>query len=286
MKRGSAIIATAALVTVAAALLPAHSGSATPVSIDSSGGPACPSLAAGSVLGHGFAYCGYHWKSSRLPVRLALSTENARPSARDFELAARAAAATWDAAWPGWGRAPRTASCALARAICVDSVTAAPLAVNASDGVNVVVWRSLGRTGDLGRAYVTVAASRITDVDVVLNADASWFWVTGASDGKAATVAQGNAAGEAAGALGGLCPRAACADATDLEGIAMHEFGHVLGLEDVGGTTCFAADLTDAADYLQTMYACDYKGSTNKRTPDWGDLAGVARVAADSALDS
>lgn len=52
----------------------------------------------------------------------------------------------------------------------------------------------------------------------------------------------------------------------DLQGIAAHEFGHVYGLDH------------PSTGRFQTMYAYGYTGETLKRSPEAGDLAGIAEL--------
>jgi len=69
----------------------------------------------------------------------------------------------------------------------------------------------------------------------------------------------------------------------DIESALAHELGHALGLEDLPGA--WPASFLDAPAARQTMYATGEPCSTNKRTPEEGDLLGLRLAAAESAND-
>ena len=80
--------------------------------------------------------------------------------------------------------------------------------------------------------------------DTVFNTSFSWFQAAGDGDGCY----------EDAG------------NKYDVQNIGTHEFGHTYGLGHPAG------------DRFETMYAYGYSGETAKRTPENGDLAGMAQL--------
>lgn len=246
------------------------SANATPPSraivFDSTSG--CTPQSLGSFGGHAYATCGEHWALNKLPIAVRVNAYGGHEGVTNYDVitAANAAAVSWDLVAPVSGNGSRTV-CRNAKVIC--TVADGSVSVNGNDGIVSVVWGSLGPDGVAGMAYVSSAGGLITDVDVVLNSDVRW-------SNQAVSPA-----GEAGGALGGICPVAVfCPNVFDLQSILTHELGHVLGLDDLnpGARSCWAGDPADVADYTETMYACYFPGSTSKRTLEAGDVAGLTRV--------
>ena len=105
---------------------------------------------------------------------------------------------------------------------------------------NDVLWGSTG--GSLATTYTWRWNDGMVESDVVFNKGIAWAHVADTQDG----------CDENAGAV------------YDVANIATHEFGHAYGLDH------------PADGRWETMYAYGYSGETLKRTPDSGDLAGIA----------
>jgi len=230
------------------------------------------------IGGHGFNYCGDHWRLSKLPVRFRLNPSGTPSTvASNLALAADLAAAAWDSASPVSGGGPRPNRCTAAtRIICVEALDHSAV-VNPTDGKNVIVWQNLGAAAAPAYADIRLSGHRIEDVDIVLNGSLSWYW------DDAALVATGVALGPVAP----FCPRFACPLRYDLQAILTHEFGHALGLLHVnpGSPAVWPSDLTDAPDYNLVMYPVYYPNNATWRVLGWGDLAGLNVAMRVSASD-
>lgn len=221
--------------------------------------------------GHGFNYCGDHWRLSKLPARFRINNSGAPSSvASNVGLAADLAAAAWDVASPMSGTGPRSGQCAqkIARVLCIESVGMSGGVQN--EGVNTIVWQQLGTTGVAAYARIITSGHRIEDVDIVLNSSLSWYW----SDPM--LVSTGLALGPAAP----FCPQFACPMRFDLQAILTHEFGHALGLLHVnpGTSNVWPSELGDAPDYNLVMYERYYPNNATWRVLGWGDVLGLQAV--------
>lgn len=102
-----------------------------------------------------------------------------------------------------------------------------------------------GRTSgnSLAVTYTWRWSDGYVESDVIFNNAVPWFHAAGEGDG--------------------------CLEDTpryDVQNIAAHEFGHVFGLGHPSGAR------------FETMYAYGYTGETLKRSPESGDVAGIAAI--------
>ena len=135
-------------------------------------------------------------------------------------------------AWAGVG--------APSLSIASDGTATSPSA----DGTDEVMFGHIGAS-TLSITYTWRWSSGAVESDVVLNSSAPWF----------------NAPGEGNGCIAG-------AGAYDLQDVATHEFGHLLGL----------GHATAAVDRFNTMYPSAFLGETCKRSPKQGDAAGIHAI--------
>lgn len=135
-------------------------------------------------------------------------------------------------AWAGAGAPSLT--------IASDGTATSPSA----DGADEVMFGQLGAS-TLSITYTWSWSNGAVESDVVLNAGAPWF----------------NASGEGNGCVPG-------AGAYDLQDVATHEFGHLLGL----------GHATPLVDRFNTMYPSAALGETCKRSPKQGDVAGIHAI--------
>ncbi|MCA1831573.1 MAG: hypothetical protein ABR548_00685 [Actinomycetota bacterium] len=248
MKRGKPFLAAAIVIAAAFGMLPARSDEPLH-SLEASPHAGCTPASDGSLNGHAYLYCGYHWPS--LPVKLRIATDGAPANVRQqFTHLVQNASAEWNQWWPGRG-----ARCGAI--LCTDAGAA-----------NTISFGVLPEHV-LGQTIVTSEGKTITHVDVVLNIAANWQNANGSD------VVTGEQAGLAASAC------ATCHDWFDLQDVVTHELGHVLGLEDLGDQSHCLGDLTESVDFSQTMYGCFWPGDTSKRTLSWGDVDGLRRLSLD-----
>ncbi|MHB8511545.1 MAG: matrixin family metalloprotease [Actinomycetota bacterium] len=280
--RRTTVPATLAL-TLVLGFLPAISNSHSPsTSLKDSTNPAG---SCASFDGYGYQYCGRHWRLSELPIKFRLNTDGAPGNigASQFLQAAQQAAAAWNNASTVSGTRRDRGSCAATdKLICIES-TGTTGTADPEDGVNVIRWDSLGQGAILGYAQLWPSqGQRIEDVDIVLNNDWNWYWLTPTD---AAT-------GTADGAVAFFCSSCISPD-VDLQSILTHEMGHALGLghphvptsSDPRTDTYWPENSQDALNYNQVMYPVYYANNATQRVLQWGDVAGLQAVTADSSSD-
>ena len=109
---------------------------------------------------------------------------------------------------------------------------------------NDILW---GRTGgSLATTYTWAWSDNTYESDVVFNKSIAWY-NAGVSEGDG-------------------CYESTTSAKYDVANIAVHEFGHAYGLDH------------SATGRYETMYPYGYSGETLKRSPDAGDLAGIAAL--------
>jgi len=116
------------------------------------------------------------------------------------------------------------------------------------DFVNAVFWGKVS-AGAIAITYIRyyTATGIVADVDTVFNSRYPWAVFNPISDSECQSTP----------------------DAYDVENIAVHEFGHWVGLDD----------LYDVLDKDLTMYGYGAGGELKKRTLGTGDITGVNEVA-------
>lgn len=238
----------------------------------------CGSRPKESVGGHGYTFCGIHWKLSNLPIKFHLNNSGfpAGISGPTFLRAAESAAGAWDlvAQSKGTKSWPSDPECQSANIVCIETQMSA-MHVPAVDGKNIIRWANMGPAA--ARAVASVSydsgTGRMTDVDITLNSARTWF-VDGVD----------LAAGLAAGGVAFVC---GCGDRYDVQSILTHEIGHALGLQHVnpGSPQIWPSDPADAPDYNMVMYERYYPSNATQRVLGWGDIAGLRAAVAKSASD-
>lgn len=220
------------------------------------------------VDGVAFKTCGERITLGK-PMHFKMN-HSARPSgvtADQATMAATLAAVEWNRHWPAVSVSSPTCG-----AVCFDGNTSASVGFN---GVNTISWGATSQCGGADPDGVAVACvyldgkGRVTEVDIVFNSAKAWK----------------QPIADPLGEVAGLIPNANGVW-YDVQSAITHEFGHAIGLEDIGADRPWPYDLTDTARYTQTMYGFYYRGSTNKRTLDAGDIAGLQVVAAQVLLDA
>lgn len=121
--------------------------------------------------------------------------------------------------------------------------TTTSTAYGINDGINIILFGSMGTTGTLARNYIwyNPATGEISDTDIKFNTDYPW-----ATDGSVT--------------------------AYDVQNVATHELGHSLSL----------SDLYNDSEIEETMYGYSYKGETKQRTLTQDDINGITYLYASS----
>lgn len=219
-----------------------------------------------------FLYCGEHIAR---PLTFKVNPSGSGVSSGLVQGVTRDAIAQWKLFWP---LAVNSSECL---PLCYGGTTTTGFG---EDGKSTILWGDPGRcggghSGGIGVACLWYEGSqgaprhRIKEVDIILNKNVEWKQATGAD----------LAIGEAEGTTAGLVPSDGW---YDVQSTLTHELGHALGLEDIGNLADrFAYDLTDAPKYSQTMYRWYYPRSTDKRTLNYGDVAGLQLAALDFRKD-
>lgn len=218
--------------------------------------------------------CGYHVSLDDLPLGFLYNNTgapaNLRASGGAIPIAAlKTSINTWNDAWP-------LKTDPMCSALCYKGTTTRVAGVK--DGFNVVQFGDpsvCGGSHGLAVACSWYAATsgsgryHVSEVDIILDAGEEWAQFGGVD----------YVLGEIQGLVGQ--PRG---EEYDLQSTFTHELGHALGLEDIGDGG-YPGDLTQAGQGQQTMYGELVQGTTNKRTLDAGDIAGLAYQATLSAHD-
>lgn len=240
---------------------------------------------------YGYQFCGDHWRWADLPVPVYLNTANLPSglSVPEAEAAVRGAVEAWERVASLFPLDPPGTDCSGGtRVLCYKGTTGTG---KVADGNTVVLFGSTPSTKILAETRICYigtgcpsshASRRMKDADVTVRAtDVFWHHASGAEV----------LATEPLGVRGPFCPVVSCPTWHDLQSVLTHEMGHVLGLEETDGSIAgcegggWAADPSDVLNYQQTMYPCHWAGHTNRRTLEWGDVAGLVAVYLASFAD-
>lgn len=143
------------------------------------------------------------------------------------------------------------------------------------DGVNVIGFGDPATCQQPGAAAVAClwfkssagpGRHQIVETDIILSATETWLVADGMQD----------ALGGVSGSLG-----LATASWFDVQEFVTHELGHAIGLDDLGnpnGINPWPQTLSDTGRHLQTMYRYAFRGSTSKRSLEFGDRLGLSYV--------